>query len=258
MADNVTADPGAGGATLAADDIGGVHYPRTKIVIGADGSADGDVSGANPMPISAATMEGLLTTIDADTGTLAATVSAGAVQIIGSLSTVTTVSTLTGGGVAHDSPDSGNPVKVGGKAQTSLKTATLVANADRTDAIHDLDGAQVMKVLCPFGDIIVERKVDSAGTSSNFATFNGSSGVRNYITSITLANSNASLDGTVDLRDGSAGSAFWTIPAPHAGGAHLTFNPPLRQPTAATALAMDASAAIPDITVSVCGFQSKA
>lgn len=52
MADNVTADAGAGGATFAADDIVGVHYPRSKITIGADGVNDGDVSAANPLPVT--------------------------------------------------------------------------------------------------------------------------------------------------------------------------------------------------------------
>ena len=37
--DNVTADPGAGGSVFATDDIGGVHYPRTKVGLGADGAA---------------------------------------------------------------------------------------------------------------------------------------------------------------------------------------------------------------------------
>ena len=50
MADNVVANPGAGGETFATDDVGGVQFPRTKIVIGADGVNDGDVSAANPMP----------------------------------------------------------------------------------------------------------------------------------------------------------------------------------------------------------------
>lgn len=49
MADNITAP--ASGAVLATDDIGGIHYPRTKISIGADGSAT-DLSSANPMPVT--------------------------------------------------------------------------------------------------------------------------------------------------------------------------------------------------------------
>jgi len=39
MADNVTADPGTGGAVLAADDISSVFYPRAKLSLGADGTA---------------------------------------------------------------------------------------------------------------------------------------------------------------------------------------------------------------------------
>lgn len=50
MADNFTANAGSGGATFASDDVGSVQYPRVKITHGADGSADGDVSSASPMP----------------------------------------------------------------------------------------------------------------------------------------------------------------------------------------------------------------
>lgn len=54
MADNVGYTPGSG-ATVAADDIGGVLHQRVKIGVGADGSAT-DVSSANPMPVSAASL----------------------------------------------------------------------------------------------------------------------------------------------------------------------------------------------------------
>ncbi len=50
MPDNITLDPGTGGATLAADDIGGVVHQRVKMQFGADGSAT-DVSTASPLPI---------------------------------------------------------------------------------------------------------------------------------------------------------------------------------------------------------------
>lgn len=54
MADNVTAkaNTGTGTEVLATDEIGGIHYPRSKIVIGADGVNDGDVSAANPLPVT--------------------------------------------------------------------------------------------------------------------------------------------------------------------------------------------------------------
>ena len=49
MADNVGYTPGVG-ATVAADDIGGVLYQRIKPVTGADGTAV-DVSSDNPLPM---------------------------------------------------------------------------------------------------------------------------------------------------------------------------------------------------------------
>ena len=49
MADNVTITPGSG-ATVAADEIGGVLYQRVKLIEGADGVNNGDVSSSNPLP----------------------------------------------------------------------------------------------------------------------------------------------------------------------------------------------------------------
>ena len=51
MADNVTMNPGSGGAVAAADDIGSVYYQRVKLTLGADGVNDGDVSSTNPIPV---------------------------------------------------------------------------------------------------------------------------------------------------------------------------------------------------------------
>jgi len=48
MADNVGYTPGSG-ATVAADDIGGILFQRVKPSVGVDGSAV-DVSADNPMP----------------------------------------------------------------------------------------------------------------------------------------------------------------------------------------------------------------
>jgi hypothetical protein len=50
MADNVGYTPGSG-ATVAADEIGGVLHQRVKLGIGDDGVAV-DVSEANPMPVT--------------------------------------------------------------------------------------------------------------------------------------------------------------------------------------------------------------
>lgn len=51
MADNFTTkDASDASITGGADEIGGVKFPRVKIIHGADGTNDGDVSSANPLP----------------------------------------------------------------------------------------------------------------------------------------------------------------------------------------------------------------
>jgi hypothetical protein len=61
MADNVGYTPGSG-ATVAADDIGGVLYQRVKPVAGVDGVAV-DVSDDAPLPVADKHSESLLTRI---------------------------------------------------------------------------------------------------------------------------------------------------------------------------------------------------
>lgn len=107
MPDNVGYTPGSG-ATVAADEIGGVLFQRMKPAIGDDGQAV-DVSANNPMPIGAVgelmeTIQALRIAIQSlartvglsmpDTsGRLRANVETGSVAI--SSGTVTTVSTVT-------------------------------------------------------------------------------------------------------------------------------------------------------------------
>lgn len=51
MVDTVAITAGSG-TSIATDDIGGVHYQRNKLVFGADGTNNGDVSKANPFPVN--------------------------------------------------------------------------------------------------------------------------------------------------------------------------------------------------------------
>ena len=51
MADNTTLNAGTGGDTVGADDIGGVKFQRIKLIHGADGVNDGDISHANGLPV---------------------------------------------------------------------------------------------------------------------------------------------------------------------------------------------------------------
>jgi hypothetical protein len=77
MADNfTTVDAASETITGAADEISGVKYPRVKLIHGADGTNDGDVASANPLPVTDSANEALLTTIDADTSAIATDIAA--------------------------------------------------------------------------------------------------------------------------------------------------------------------------------------
>lgn len=52
-----------------------------------------------------------------------------------------------GGAIAHDSPDSGNPIKVGGKAKATAP-ADVSADADRVNAWFLLNGSQAFTLTC--------------------------------------------------------------------------------------------------------------
>jgi hypothetical protein len=159
------------------------------------------------------------------------------------------------GGVAHDAVDAGNPLKLGAKAEASVTAVTNVADADRTDVYADINGVLLTKDHVPYGDIIVTRVTDTGGTSTAFSAFGATASQRNYITTITVYNSSTT-NGFVDLRDGTAGTVIYTIPLPALGGATISFQVPLRQPTVNTALAYDVSAAISTIYISAVGFKS--
>lgn len=51
MSDNITLNAGSGGATIATDDIGNLHYPINKLAFGALNSAT-LVSGSDPLPVT--------------------------------------------------------------------------------------------------------------------------------------------------------------------------------------------------------------
>lgn len=192
----------------------------------------------------------------AATGALRVEIANNGTGVLATLGTVTTVSTLTGGGVAHGAGDSGNPLKIGAKVETSLESVTLAADGNRTDLYADSDGVQMVKLYCPLGDVTQERVSNTDGASTAFTNFGAVASVRNYITTIAVFNTSAT-DAFIDLRDGTAGSVIFTIPAPKGGGSVITFPVPLRQPTVNTALAFDPSAAITTLYISLVGFQSK-
>lgn len=140
------------------------------------------------------------------------------------------------GTIAHDSADSGNPIKVGGRAINAEITA--IANNDRSDFITDLVGKQI---VLPYAnpENFVSGAITTAmtGTTSTSLVAAPAAGLRNYITTIIVSNAHASVGTDVVIQDGNAGTTLMTIPAAAVyGGAVINLPVPLRQPTTATAI----------------------
>lgn len=200
MADTITI-PATGSGTaapvVATDDVAGVHYQRVKLV---DGAAD-----------STALIGGDATNgLDVDVTRVQGTVAVA-------------------GDVAHDAADSGNPVKVGGKARTTNPTA--VANADRVDAMFDDVGRQV---VAPYGvrDLVSHQHTQIASSSSETTIVTAAgAGVFADLIALIVTNQTATAV-TVEIKDATAGTTRMIIALAASGGAVITFPAPVNQASA--------------------------
>jgi hypothetical protein len=80
--------------------------------------------------------------------------------------------------VAHDAVDSGNPVKVGGKAQNAFPTA--VSNGDRTNAQFTLLGQQIVAYIDPAQ--FVTKQVEATATQTGTTIWDPTTGKRIAVT----------------------------------------------------------------------------
>lgn len=146
------------------------------------------------------------------------------------------VTRVTGGGVAHDAADSGNPIKIGARAVAA--EITPVAASDRVDLLTDLVG-KLLTMPYTNPENIVSGAITSAmtGTTSTSLVASPGAGLRNYITTIIVSNAHGTVGTDVIIQDGSGGTTLLTIPAAAVyGGAVINLPVPLRQPTTATAI----------------------
>lgn len=150
------------------------------------------------------------------------------------------------GTVAHDSADSGNPVKVGGVARNANPTA--VANGDRVDATFDLAGRQVVT----YADrALVTRSAATTISTTTETTLiaAGGAGVFHDLTMLVITNTSSTAV-RVDIRDAAVGTVQFSIAIAANGGAVLPFGAvPLNQTTANTAWTAQLSAAVTDIRI---------
>lgn len=275
----MTLNSGSGGATLATDDDGTAHHQKVKIEWGADNTQTPVDTGASAVPIqdggNSLTVDGTVA-VSSVSGTVVvnasgftqpvsgsvtvsqSTASNLKVDLSGTAANSTAIVTTAAGAVAHDAADSGNPIKIGAKCETSPKGMTPVVDGDRSDLICDSDGVLLVKMNTTGADRISERVTNTDGSATPFTNFSAVSSTYNYVTAISIHNTHASTGGYVDFRDGTAGAVLWTMAAPASGGSVLSAGgQPLFKTSANTALAYDVSAAITTLIISVSGYQSK-
>ncbi len=147
-----------------------------------------------------------------------------------------------GGTVATNVAITANPVNLGAQAVSSENAA--VTTARQVQLVADLVGKLI---VLPYAnpENFVSGTITSAmtGTTSTSLVAAPASGLRNYITQITVSNGSTTVPTDILIQDGSGGTTLYVIPCPAgtgtgtgASGATLTFPTPLRQPTTATAI----------------------
>lgn len=182
MADNFTTKDFDGvSITGASDDIGGVNFPRVKLIIGSDGTNDGDVATGNPLPVvqtgTLVLPAGASTSAKQDTGNnsiASVDTKMGEVQasptsntLLARLKDLLTGIVLSAGsaiigkvGIDQTTPGTTNAVQA--NAGTNLNTSTL------STSLKQSDGSQKTQVVDGAGNVI--------GSTSNAIDINIKSG----------------------------------------------------------------------------------
>jgi hypothetical protein len=247
MAHQILATPGSG-ATLTAVDLALATHPTTGLApaavlyVGANATTSPTaVTGANP----------LYTRISDGTTVAEVVALAGsnalAVAIMDTAGAQVTFST---DGTHDSAAATAGPQGIG---YAGTAAPTVVANGDAVRLWAGTDGAQIMRPHCNLESIVSGRATNTDGTTTECIAAQAS-GIKTYLTTIILANSHSTTNGTVDIEDGA--TVKLTIPVPANGGAVVNLPVPLGG-TAATAWKFNPSAAITTITCSMVGFTSR-
>lgn len=167
MADGVPITAGSG-TTIATDDAGASgHVQIVKLALSADGSASPVTADANGLEVQ---------------GPGTAGSAAGGVMSVQGVASMVALLTTPGGDVAHDSADSGNPIKIGARAVNALPTA--VANNDRANLLADLFGRLLVAKIDPAQQIW--KSANYTTTQTGVAIWDPTSGKRIAITHIVV------------------------------------------------------------------------
>lgn len=232
MADNIAVTPGSG-ATVAADDIGGVLHQRVKISLGADGSAVDAVAGAGAVGTGVQRV-----TLASDDPAVVA------LQIIDDWDSSDACKVV--GNVAHDSVDSGNPQKIGGVAKTSNPVA--VADGDRVNALFDKLGKQVC--VGAIRDLKGVQQTTITSSTSETTIVTAAASTFHDLYGLILTNTSATAC-NVTIKDATAGTtrAVIAVPAGDTRGFMLPVDAAIPQATVNNNWTATCSASVASIQV---------
>ncbi len=157
------------------------------------------------------------------------------------------------GDVANGVTDAGNPVKIGGIAQTANPTA--VTTGQRVNAWFSKTGKQVVMISAP-RDLVVQQHTEIASSSveTTFLTA-GASGIFHDITHLTITNQTATAT-NITIKDATSGTTRKIIALPASGGITEDFTVPWTQTTAANNWTATSSSAAVTIDIFVQAIKS--
>lgn len=168
---------------------------------------------------------------------------------------VTVTSALIGGDIAHDSADSGLPVKIGAKATVGATPPSVVIDGDRTNAVSDASG-RIVVTGAPRDQTAHTTTTITASTSETTVLAAAAANVYHDIVGVIVVNSSATA-ARVEFKDATAGTTRFHIYAP--AGATVGFMPPVpvAQATAAANWTATSSASVSSLHIFVQAIKTK-
>jgi hypothetical protein len=187
------------------------------------------------------------------TGVVSVDDNGGALTVDGTVTADAGTGTFTtGGDTAHDAADSGNPVKIGAKAESDIDSITLAADGDRTDLYAGRDGVLVTRPDSPLENLVTGT-ANATGTANTSTIGAQGASVKTYLTDILVTNASAT-DTEVIIKDGTTEKIRLTAPAN--GGGHVSLHSPIAG-TANTAWQFASVDAVTTMYVTMSGFTSQ-
>lgn len=171
MADNLDITQGTG-TTIGADEISSVKYQRIKIIVGADGTNDGDVCTGNPMPISDAggsvTVDGTVAVTNADLSTI----SGDTTSIDGKITACNTGAVvLAAGSAAIGKLAANSGVDIGDVDVTSLPAIVIAQNTGRVQGkVDNADTTTAREVIAAIASnyVYITSMIISVAVAGNY------------------------------------------------------------------------------------------